>query len=224
MYFIFLNRSEHNVSKVWVRGRSVHHKPVYRGRPRASPEHSAHPSPAQPALPPPRQGAAISPRMSGAGDFSNNTASSGSIPASPHRHYSQAPRDPPLLLPVFGSPTLSSQASGGTRRLGPVSPVLSASGSPMAPHLNPQQVRSRQDLPAPPPTLGTTNSMPIVIYPSSGSPDATITPKSAPVGSPLSPPEPIFSPPGGVYDDDDVSDLEQLEHSFSDTDQDVGAC
>jgi hypothetical protein len=211
---------------VWVRGRSVHHKPVYRGRPRASPEYRAHPSPAQPALPPLRQGAAVSPRSD---DFFNNTASSGSIPASPQRHYAQAPRDPPLLLPVFGSPTSSAQASGGTRRLGPVSPVLSASGSPLAPHLNPQQVRSRQDLPAPPPTLGTTNSMPIVIYPLSGSPDATHTPKSGPspaqVGSPLSPPEPMFSPPGGVYeDDDDVSDLDQLEHSFSDTDQDVGAC
>lgn len=135
--------TEHNVSKVWVCGRSVHHKPVYRG-PQVRTRPSTHPSLPQPqtTLSPKMQPqAGMSPKMLGTPqDFSRpkptppNDLIQRALPASPKLHDQKHHVIPPTSSPNSPSPppTLGlpvSHSPGPGTHVPPTSPRLGGLGT-----------------------------------------------------------------------------------------------
>ena len=217
--------TEHNVSKVWVKGRSVHHKPVYRG-----PQRLSHPS---------------SPRIS-----SNQASPSRQQPFETDRHTPPSanaalppvpefpgapPQGQPVLPPLQAwadpSPPVREGASSPLPAAGSASvaivpnerPFAGGAGADTDAALSVQvhaawPMRGEQD-----------EGTPLSKYDSFGS-GAADSPRTR---SPDEPPEPQDTPPHPLMagEDDssfsgepDADDLQEHYHSFSETEDDVGAC
>ena len=215
--------TEHNVSKVWVNGRSVHHKPINRGpqRQRPSPRLSAiHPGSSQTPASQPKGTPAHARHQPGA------LASGTPVPSKTLGLAEPSPagreeHHPSQLLPAIPATRYSSPAL--------LLAATSSKGEQLAAHT---AASSSSVAPAAPP-LSTawpepSTEAPSSKYDSAGSKHAASAPQS-----PDDPPEPQSSPPRPLEGEegnsdtdrsDDMEDSSMLEHSFSETEDDVGAC